>query len=87
MVEPHSFRHLLSQLALLLSWQCLPLGWGEGAEEVEDEPVGAEEPPENLPCQVDEVDSGVEDDRCPVNPLRSVVVGEGEVVVEEGAVV
>ena len=78
MVEPHSFRHLSSQLALLLSWQCLPLGWGEGAEDVEDDPVGAEAPLENLPCQVEEVDSGVEDE---------VVVGEGEVVVEEGAVV
>ena len=77
LVEPHSFRHLISQLALLLSWQCLPLGCEVGAEEVEDEPVVADAPLENLPCQVDEVDSGDEDEVDEV---------EEEVVVEEGVV-
>ena len=77
LVEPHSCRHLINQLALLLSWHCLPLGCEGGAEEVEDEPVEADAPQENLPCQVDEVDSGDEEE---------VEEVEEEVVVDEGAV-
>ena len=71
LVEPQSFRHLISQLALLLSWHCFTLCCGEVEGDEDDDPEGAEAPLENIPCQVEEVDSGVEDE---------VVVGEEEVV-------